>query len=76
MRLKYRFAPINPTSDFEMHPVLKAALDNPRLPGAYGSDPSDIGYNNDQSSAIGVDAFIRMQLTRWDGKASNDNFKR
>lgn len=57
-----------------MHPVLKAALDNPRMPGAYGSDPGDIGYNNHNSGGVAVDTYMRAQLRRWDGpEPANDN---
>jgi hypothetical protein len=54
-----------------MHPVLKNAIDNPRMPEPYGADKGDYGF--DVIGVRGVDWYIKRNLSLW---ASNDNNSR
>ena len=57
-----------------MHPVLKNAIENPRIAQPYGSDPGDIGYSGEMGFAC--DRFIKANIAKWSPKAANDNYSR
>lgn len=46
-----------------MHPVLKNALDNPRMPGPYGSDKGDNGFES--IGVRGIDTYIKTNMRGW-----------
>lgn len=50
-----------------MHPVLKAAIENPRFARPYGSERGEWGF---EAGISGVDNFINMNNI---GHAANDN---
>jgi hypothetical protein len=57
-----------------MHPVLKAAIENPRMPRPYGFDREDRGWGFDVT-CIPVDVYMRkhQHRTGTDFKPANDN---
>jgi hypothetical protein len=55
-----------------MHPVLKAAIESPRLPRPYGSEPGENGFGH--HNVVAVDTFIKRRSVRVE-RPANDNFE-
>lgn len=60
-----------------MHPVLKAAIDRPRLPRPYGAGHEDNLFGQGFGEIQPVDVFMKRNDARWNNRThANDNSRR